>query len=115
MKAYSLLVGARNKQRRFSRRDEGLLKTVTARYFPAGFTILDASGAWFEGGKTSIRREQARQVLVCTSRPRQLKPWCLEVGRVFAQKEVLLLELGEARRFPIKRDAVSVAALDKAE
>ncbi|MFT3867538.1 MAG: DUF3574 domain-containing protein [Nibricoccus sp.] len=103
MKAFSLLVGARNKRRKFTLEDEKLLKKVTAKYFPSGFTILDASGVWFDGGNASLRREQARQLLVCTNQPKKLKPWSVEVGKVFGQKEVLLLELGKARRFQTGR------------
>lgn len=99
MKAYTLLIGARNNRRRFRRKDQNLLEKITARHFPEGFTILDASGAWYDASQTTFHREQARQVLICTSTPRKLSAWCRELGEALGQKELLVIEAGTARRF----------------
>ncbi|HEX2855374.1 MAG TPA: DUF3574 domain-containing protein [Opitutaceae bacterium] len=99
MKSYSLLIGARNKRGRFRRKDEKLLEKITARHFPAGFTILDASGAWYDATRTTFRKEEARQVLICTSSQGKLRAWSRELGEALRQKEVLVIEMGTVRRF----------------
>jgi hypothetical protein len=101
MKSYSLLIGARNDRRRFPRKDEMILEKITARHFPEGFTILDASGAWYDAVRTTFRKEQARQVLICTSAPRKLDAWCRELGEALGQNELLVIEMGPVRRFRI--------------
>lgn len=101
MKVYSLLLGARNGRRRFSVRDEALLIEICTRHFPQGFTILHASGVWFDGGRSALRREESRQILVCTNGRHGLRAWSVAIGKAFAQKEVMLLALGDARRYRI--------------
>jgi hypothetical protein len=98
MKSYSLLIGSNNARGRFLRRDEKLLQDITARHFPQGFTILNAKGSWYDATSKSFRREDAREVLVCTRRPQDLRRWCRELGRALRQKELLLVETGTARR-----------------
>lgn len=102
MKSYSLLIGARNDQGRFRRKDEMLLEKITARHFPGGFTILGASGAWYDAVLKTFRREQARQVLICTSVPGKLAAWCRELGKALRQKELLVIEGGAVRRFRLE-------------
>lgn len=107
MKSYSLLIGARNNRGRFQRKDEMLLEKITARHFPGGFTILDASGAWYDAARKIFRREQARQILICTSSPRKLAPWCRELGEALGQRELLVIEAGTVRRFRIATSKIA--------
>ena len=101
MKCYSLLVGARNRRGtpKFSRATEAVLQKITANHFPDGFTILDAAGGWFDPRRRKFQKEQSRQVLVCTAHPARLGPWCAELARALGQEELLVTELGRARRF----------------
>src|SRR4051812_14611808 len=98
LKSYSLLLGANNARRYFAARDEKLLRAITARWFPDGFTILNAKGSWYDATARTFRREDAREVLVCTDRPRRLWQWCRELGIALRQKELLLIELGTTKR-----------------
>jgi hypothetical protein len=101
MKAYSILIGSPNATRRITARDERLLRSITARHFPEGFTILDAKGAWHDVRRRSFRKEDARQVLVCTPRPAKLAACCRELGAALRQHEIIVFALGAARRFVI--------------
>jgi hypothetical protein len=101
MKSYSLLIGSNNARGRFVRRDERLLQQITARHFPEGFTILAASGSWYDPEKKTFRHEEARQVLICTACSEKLAPWCLAIGRALQQTELILIEAGKARSFQI--------------
>lgn len=99
MKTYSLLVGSNNARGSFGRRDEKILQDITARHFKKGCTILAADGSWYDADAKVYRREEARQILVCTNEPRRLRPWCVELGKALRQKELLLIEIGPVRRF----------------
>ena len=105
MKSYSLMIGARNGRGFFARRDEKLLQGITARHFPEGFTILDAKGGWYGPAASSFKREDARQILVCTAQAGKIPAWCRELGKAMKQKEVLVVEVGAARRFQIRAAA----------
>lgn len=98
MRAYSLLIGARNARGRFTARDDGILRATTARHFPGGFTIVEARGAWYDGARGRFRREETRQVLVCASAAAKPVKWARELGRALRQQEVLLIALGSVRR-----------------
>jgi hypothetical protein len=102
MKAYSLLVGSRAGRRRFSTVDEKLIRTITARHFPEGFTILHADGLWYDPATKSFRREAARQILVCTRTAQPVRRWSLEIGRALKQRELLLVEVGAAKKIVVK-------------
>lgn len=102
MKSYSLLIGSNNARGYFRRRDEKRLHAITARHFPHGFTILHAKGNWYDPAAKVFRKEDAREVLVCTRRPQALLPWCRELGRALGQKELLLVATGAARRVKIR-------------
>ena len=102
MKAYSVLIGSPNNTRRFSRRAEQTLQTITARHFPDGFTILDAKGAWYDPARRTFRKEDARQVVVTTPQPARLHRWCRELGAALNQQEVVLLEIGRSTRIRVK-------------
>ena len=102
MKSYSVMIGSRNSRGSFTRHDEKLLQEITARHFPDGFSILDASGGWYDPARKLFKREQARQILVCTAHRKKLPAWCRELGKALRQKEVLVIEVGAARRYRIR-------------
>lgn len=105
MRCYSLLLGARHTSARgprFRGADDRRVREITQRHFPDGFTILKASGGWFDPGEKRFVAEESRQILVCAPRPR-LAPWCRELARVLRQKELLVVELGPPRRFHLGR------------
>ena len=98
MKCYSVLVGSNNTRGTFARRDATLLEKITARHFPEGFTILAAAGRWYDPTLKSFRKEQARQVILCTTNARRVRKWCIELGQALRQKELILVESGRATR-----------------
>jgi hypothetical protein len=105
-KCYSLLLGARNPPgagKRFSRADERRAREITFRHFPAGFTVLNADGGWFDPARAKFVAEESREILVCTDRPRTLRAWCEELAAALGQRELLVVELGPA--FTFKRRA----------
>jgi hypothetical protein len=94
---WSLLLGARHVRpgvRRFSRADDTLLQKITAEHFPQGYTILEASGGWFDPDKKRFIREQSRQILVSADSPRPIGRWARALGIAFHQKELLICQLG---------------------
>ena len=99
MKCYSLSIGSENTggRRRFTRAAETLIRTITERHFPDGFTILEASGGWFDPRRGRFLREESRQVIVSAGHPRRLNRWCAELARALRQKELLVIELGPRR------------------
>lgn len=102
MKCFSLILGARNTPaagRKFSREDDALIRELTGRHFPDGFTILNADGGWFDPGRKVFVEEEARQILICTSDRQALRTWCKALARALRQKELLVVELGVARTF----------------
>ena len=106
MKCFSLLLGARNTPSataRFSAEDDERLRSITFRHFPDGFTILNADGGWFDPVKKKFVDEQSRQILICTSQRRKLAAWCDELRSALKQDELLVVELGSAFTFPVKR------------
>ena len=106
LNCYSLILGARNtpsKGRKFLKRDETLIRTLTAAHFPDGFTILSADGGWFDPAKKTFVEEESRQILVCAKNKAALRTWCGELGRALKQKELLVVELGKAKTFRFKR------------
>jgi len=105
-KCYSLLLGARQTPgagRTFASEDDARLREITARHFPEGFTILQAGGGWFDPARREFIEEESRQVLVATSRPALLRPWCDELGRALNQQELMLVELGATAAFRVAR------------
>lgn len=80
-----------------------LLEKITAKHFPAGCTVLDATGRWYDPAHQIFQREQARQVLICTSSPRKLRAWCRELGEALRQKEIIVIEVGPVKRVRIAR------------
>lgn len=105
MHCFSLILGARNTPaagRRFSKLDDEMLRELTARHFPDGFTILNADGGWFDPERRTFVEEAARQVLICTSDRQALGAWCAALARALHQKELLVVELGVARTFRYK-------------
>ncbi len=109
MKSYSVLIGSNNSRGSFAQRDDTLLQTITARYFPDGFTILAASGNWYNAKEKKFRKEAAREVLICTKHTKVVKKWCNEVGRALGQEELILVETGRAKRIRPKRKTGSDA------
>jgi hypothetical protein len=104
-KCYSLLLGARNtpgRGKRFTRADDALVREITFRHFPDGFTVLNADGGWFDPTRRRFVREESRQLLVCTNRLAALRSWCTELGHALHQEELLVVELG--RRIAIRID-----------
>jgi hypothetical protein len=106
MKCFSLLLGARQTPgagRRFSRRDDQVIRDLTFRYFPAGFTILNAAGGWFDPARKKFVEEDSRQILVCAERRAALRTWCEALAGALRQKELLVVELGPADAFLLSR------------
>ncbi len=102
MHCFSLILGARNTPaagRRFSKADDELIREITARHFPDGFTILNADGGWFDPERQAFVEEAARQILICTSDRGALGAWCEGLAGALRQKELLVVELGVARTF----------------
>lgn len=94
-----------SKGRRFLKKDDLRLRTLTARYFPAGFTILNAAGGWFDPKRKRFIEEEARQILICTADRRALRNWCRELADALHQRELLVVESGTARTFRYKTRA----------
>ena len=105
LKCFSLLLGARNMPggKRFTRADNERIHAITFRHFPAGFTILNADGGWFDPARGRFVEEPSRQILVCAPNLRTLRPWCDELAGALKQAELLVVELGPAFTFRAKR------------
>ncbi len=102
MHCFSLILGARNTPaagRRFSKRDDEMIREITARHFPDGFTILNAEGGWYDPERREFVEEAARQILIRTADLRALRAWCAALAGALRQKELLVVELGAARTF----------------
>ena len=100
MKCFSLILGARNTPaagRRFRKKDDALIRFLTARHFPDGFTILEANGGWFDPSRKRFVEEAARQILICASGLAPVQAWCADLAQSLGQKELLVVELGRAR------------------
>jgi hypothetical protein len=99
VKCFSLFVGSRNfagATRRFTRRDDELIRAITFRYFPEGFTVINADGGWFDPSRKKFVEEESRQIYVCARTKRGLRPWQEKIRRALHQRECLLVELGPA-------------------
>jgi hypothetical protein len=109
-KCFSLLLGARNTKgarRTFSGGDEALIREITFRHFPDGFTILNAEGGWFDPVRRKFIEEHTRQILVHTSNRTPLRAWCAELAEALNQRELLVVEVGPARAYRFPRTATS--------
>lgn len=98
LRCYSLLLGARNTPsagRRFRAKDEEEIRRITFRHFPAGFTILNADGGWYDPQRGFVA-EDSRQILVCAPSLAATRAWTRELAAALAQKALLLVELGRA-------------------
>ncbi|HKB91480.1 MAG TPA: hypothetical protein VKC60_13265 [Opitutaceae bacterium] len=106
MKCFSLILGARNTPsagKKFSGRDEDLIRQITARHFPLGFTVLGADGGWFDPKQKFFVKEESRQILICTNSHIRLRDWCRELAKALGQKQLLVVELGPAHTFRINK------------
>lgn len=106
MKCFSLILGARNTpaaKRRFLKKDDALIRELTARHFPEGFTILNADGGWFDPTKKEFVEESSRQILICADGLAAVKAWCAELAAALGQKELLVVELGKVRILRYRR------------
>lgn len=104
MKCFSLTLGARNSganKNRFRPADELSIRTITARYFPEGFSILNVKGGWFDPARNKFIKEESRQIWVSTARLKAVKPWARKLAATLNQKEIILVELGRATRLRI--------------
>lgn len=104
MKCFSLLLGARHTGThgpRFKASDDRRIREITRNHFPEGFTILAARGGWFDPDAARFVEEESRQILVCAPAVR-LVAWCRDLAQAFKQGELLVVELGTARRFRMK-------------
>jgi hypothetical protein len=100
MPCYSLLLGARNARRTFTKDDDARVRAITLRHFPTGFTILNCVGAGYDPARRRFVMEQSRQILVCTASMRRLRRWASELASALRQHELLVIQLG--RGFVIK-------------
>lgn len=99
MKCYSVMLGAsrvRSERRTFSRADESLIRDITTRHFPEGYTILDAEGGWFDPMRGRFLKEASRQILVCARQAQRVRRWGDELGAALRQNELLIVQLGPA-------------------
>jgi hypothetical protein len=105
LRCFSLLLGARNTPggKRFSPADERRIHSITFRYFPEGFTVLNAEGGWFDPKRGKFVEEASRQILVCAPSARALRPWCEELAQALHQQELLVVEVGPASTFRLGR------------
>lgn len=104
LKCYSLLLGARNTPshgKRFSNADDAQIRDLTIRHFPAGFTILNADGGWFDPEAQAFIKEESRQILICTDEQAALRRWCAELAEALQQDELLVVEVGAAVSFRV--------------
>ena len=101
---WSILIGARRIGSRstFSRTDDRRLQAITAKHFPAGYTVLEASGGWYDSSIRKFVREDSRQVLVTSASIRAVEQWARALGTAFRQKELLLVKLGGIRRIRVR-------------
>ena len=102
LKCFSVLLGARHTPsggRRFRADDEETIRSITFRHFPEGFTILNASGGWFDPRQQRFVDEDSRQILVCARSAISLRAWAGELARALKQQELLVVELGPASTF----------------
>ncbi len=101
LRCFSLLLGARatpGAGQHFTPEDDERLREVTFRHFPAGFTVLNADGGWFDPERGFIA-EESRQILVCAPTIAAIRRWCGELAHVLQQKELLVVEMGVAATF----------------
>jgi hypothetical protein len=109
MKCFSLILGARNTSAagtRFLKRDDALIRSLTARHFPDGFTILAADGGWFDPARKAFVEEASRQILVCSRKQASIRAWCADLAHALNQKELLVVELGIARTFRYRKNSL---------
>jgi hypothetical protein len=99
MRCYSLLLGARNARRTFSKEDDAQVRAITLRHFPTGFTILNSAGAGYDPARRRFVTEQSRQILVCGTSIRRLRRWAAELAAALRQHELLVVELGRGFLF----------------
>lgn len=101
---WSILIGARRIGSRgtVSRADDRRLQTITASHFRGGYTVLEATGGWFDPSRRKFVREDSRQILVTSGSIRAVETWARALGAAFRQKELLLVKLGGIRRIRIR-------------
>lgn len=97
MRCYSLLLGARNPRRTFSRRDDALVRDLTRRHFPTGFTILNCTGAGYDPLRRRFVLEQSRQILVSAVSAAKVRRYARALATALNQHELLMIEFGRAR------------------
>ena len=104
-KCWSLLIGSRRLRGRgrvFSAQDDRLVQRITAKHFPDGYTILHASGGWFDPSARKFVQEESRQVLICSATLALVRRWGRELGAALQQKELLIVELGRSVELKIR-------------
>lgn len=107
MKCFSLLLGARNTPAslaRFAREDEELLRGITIKHFPDGFTVLNADGGWFDPRRGAFVEEESRQIIVCAPSRRPLQAWLEELAAALKQAELIVVEMGRATTYRVRRE-----------
>ena len=105
MRCFSLLLGARNTpsaEARFQPGDEELLREITARHFPDGFTVLNAQGGWFDPQQRAFIEEESRQIIVCAPSRRPLRAWLEELALALHQRKLIVVEHGRAAEFTFR-------------
>jgi hypothetical protein len=105
---WSLLVGARqlpSARGKFLPTDDRTLQAITSRHFPDGYTILEASGGWFDPARRKFVREQSRQILICGATITTVRRWAREIGEALRQKELLVVRFGQALNLRVTTNA----------
>jgi hypothetical protein len=108
LKCFSLFLGARNTPgagKHFTSTDDDQIRSLTFRHFSDGFTILNASGGWFDPARKRFIAEDSRQILVCASGIRSLRRWLNELAGALKQKALLVIEVGAASTFRVQPSA----------
>ena len=106
MQWYALTLGARNTPaagRKFSRRDDALIRRITRKHFPDGFTIVEAKGGWWDSSGTRFVREESRQIQVGTRALATVRRWARELGAALGQSELIVLKLGSGVSLKVAR------------
>lgn len=97
---YALFIAV-PRTRRSSRPDLSTDKTIqelTKTHFPDGFSVARIDGGWLDPATGKFRREESREVTVCTDKNQRVIRWAKALAAACRQKELLVVKLGRASR-----------------
>ncbi len=117
IKAYSICIGARHTRgggKRFHPADQRLIEAITQKHFPAGFTITNAKGGWFDAALGKLVKEESRQIIVGGGEGRKIARWCRDLAIALNQREIVAVKLGTMSVYRISPAARSAAGRRRA-